>query len=241
MNLRNSLLIIFILNFSSLFGQDLWKIEYEVYDKIFIDEADKELQQELNQNNSTPKYYALVFNAEQSFFSEIERIDNTQGKRNISMSTIDNNIYMDYSKNYYSIEGVYANKNILVKDDLPKYNWTIHRDKKEILGIKATKATTKINDSEIEAWFALDIKPKGGPVYFNGLPGLIIELNSNENLEGERYETTFRLIKIDKASKKDKIIIPSKGEIMTNAQKNEFVKEANRKMMEAYKNKVNKD
>jgi len=37
------------------------------------------------------------------------------------------------------------------------------------------------------------------------------------------------------------IKIPSKGQKMTQIEKDYFVKEANRKMMEAYNNKVSKD
>lgn len=243
MNLKNSLLIIFILNFSSLFAQDLWKIEYEVYDKIFFDDADKQIQDDLKQNNARPKFYAFLFDTNQSFFSEIERINNNQNNSSISMSmsTIDNNIYIDYQSKEFKIEGNYANKKFLVKDNLPQYNWIIQREKKEISGIKVTKATLNYENTDIEAWFASDIQPKGGPVYFNGLPGLILELKSYTKLEGERYETTFTLIKIDKASQNEKIVVPSKGTVMTEKEKMEFIKEANKKMMETYQNKVDKD
>jgi hypothetical protein len=49
----------------------------------------------------------------------------------MSMSTIDDNIYIDYKTLQYKIEGNYANKNILIIDNLPKYTWTISRESKE--------------------------------------------------------------------------------------------------------------
>lgn len=223
-----------------LFAQSLWKVEYETYDKIFFDEKDPVYKAELDKNNSTPKYYQLLFDEKQSFFKEIERIDNSQNKSSTSMSTIDDNIYIDYKSAQYKIEGNYANKNILVIDNLPQYTWKITRETKKILGISVKKATTEYKDSKIEAWFASTLQPKGGPIFFNGLPGLILELKAVTNLKDESYEATFKAININEASKNETIKIPSKGEKMTQKEKDDFIKEANRKMMEAYSNKVDK-
>ena len=239
--MKIKVLFLIMITFSQvLFAQSLWKVEYETYDKIFFDEKDPVYKAELDKNNSTPKYYQLLFDEKQSFFKEIERIDNSQNKSSMSMSTIDNNIYIDYKSAQYKIEGNYANKNILIVDNLPQYTWKISRDSKEILGIKVKKATTEYKDSKIEAWFASTLQPKGGPIFFNGLPGLILELKAVTNLKDESYETTFKVINIKEASKNEVIKIPSKGEKMTQKEKDDFIKEANRKMMEAYNNKVDK-
>lgn len=238
----NKVLLLFLTIFSqSLFAQNLWKIEYETYDKIFFDEKDPIFKTELDKHNSTPKYYQLLFDENYSFFTEVIRIDNSQSQSSMSMSTIDDNIYIDYKNSQYKIEGNYANKNILIIDNLPKYTWTISREAKEILGIKVKKATAEYKDSKIEVWFAPTLQPKGGPIFFNGLPGLILELKAVTTMKDESYETTFRAINIKEASKNEVIKIPSKGQKMTQIEKDDFVKEANRKMMEAYNNKVSKD
>ena len=235
-------LLFFLTIFSPfLFAQNLWKVEYETYDKIFFDEKDPVFKAELDKNNSTPKYYQLLFDENHSFFNEVVRIDNSQSKSSVSMSTIDDNIYIDYKTLQYKIEGNYANKNILIIDNLPKYTWTISRESKEILGVKVKKATTEYKDSKIEAWFAPTLQPKGGPIFFNGLPGLILELKAVTTMKAESYETTFRAINIKEASKNEVIKIPSKGQKMTQIEKDDFVKEVNKKMMEAYNNKVSKD
>jgi len=235
-------LLFFLMIFSPfLFAQNLWKVEYETYDKMFFDEKDPVFKAELDKNNSTPKYYQLLFNENQSCFSEIVRIDNSQNQSSMSMSTIDDNIYIDYKTSQYKIEGNYVNKNILIIDNLPKYTWTISRESKEILGIKVKKAITEYKDSKIEVWFAPTLQPKGGPIFFNGLPGLILELKAVTTMKDESYETIFRAINIKEASKNEVIKIPSKGQKMTQIEKDDFVKEANKKMMEAYNNKVSKD
>jgi len=220
-------LLFFLMIFSPfLFAQNLWKVEYETYDKMFFDEKDPVFKAELDKNNSTPKYYQLLFSQNQS---------------SMSMSTIDDNIYIDYKTSQYKIEGNYVNKNILIIDNLPKYTWTISRESKEILGIKVKKAITEYKDSKIEVWFAPTLQPKGGPIFFNGLPGLILELKAVTTMKDESYETIFRAINIKEASKNEVIKIPSKGQKMTQIEKDDFVKEANKKMMEAYNNKVSKD
>ena len=73
------------------------------------------------------------------------------------------------------------------------------------------------------------------------MSGLILELKAVTTRKDESYETTFRAINIKEASKNEVIKIPSKGQKMTQIEKDDFVKEANRKMMEAYNNKVSKD
>lgn len=241
MNLKYLLTLISLFNISFLFAQDLWKIEYEVYDKIFFDEKDLVFKAELDKHNSTPKYYSLLFNENHSFFNEIERIDNSQSKSSISMSTIENNIYIDHKLVQYKSEGNYGNKRILIVDNLPKYSWTISRDSKDILGIKVKKAVTEYKDSKIEAWFAPALQPKGGPIFFNGLPGLILELKATTIMKDESYETIFRAINIKEASKNEMIRIPSKGQKMTKKEFDEFAKEVNRKMMEVTNNGVQKD
>lgn len=224
-----------------MLAQSLWKVEYEVYDKIFFDEKDPVFKAELDRNNSTPKYYQLLFDENQSFFNEIVRVDNSQGKSSFSMSTIDDDIYIDYIALLYKIGGNFANKNILIVDNLPQYTWVISRESKVLLGITVKKATTEYKNSKIEAWFAPAIQPKGGPIFFNGLPGLILELKAVTTLQDESYETSFKTINLIEASKNEKIIIPSKGQIMTQEEKDDYVKEANKKMMEAYNNKISKD
>ena len=240
--MKNKVLLILFTVFSQgLLAQSLWKVEYEVYDKIFFDEKDPVFKAELDRNNSTPKYYQLLFDENQSFFNEIVRVDNSQGKSSFSMSTIDDDIYIDYKALLYKIGGNFANKNILIVDNLPQYTWVISRESKVLLGITVKKATTEYKNSKIEAWFAPAIQPKGGPVFFNGLPGLILELKAVTTLQDESYETSFKTINLVEASKNEKIMIPSKGQIMTQEEKDDYVKEANKKMMEAYNNKISKD
>jgi GLPGLI family protein len=64
-----------------------------------------------------------------------------------------------------------------VKDSLPKYEWKITGELRDIAGFECKKAITKICDSVVVVAFYTDqIIVKGGPESFNGLPGMILGL-----------------------------------------------------------------
>lgn len=60
--------------------------------------------------------------------------------------------------------------------------WKIGKETKEIMGYTCTKATASHRGRDWTAWFTNDIPMSRGPLYFGGLPGLIMELSdSKEN------------------------------------------------------------
>lgn len=58
--------------------------------------------------------------------------------------------------------------------------WKIGKETKEIMGYTCTKATANHRGRDWTAWFANDIPVSQGPLYFGGLPGLIMELSDSE-------------------------------------------------------------
>lgn len=59
--------------------------------------------------------------------------------------------------------------------------WNISNEHKKIGIWAATKATTDFGGRKWTAWFSQDIPLPYGPYVFYGLPGLILEVNDNEN------------------------------------------------------------
>ena len=59
--------------------------------------------------------------------------------------------------------------------------WTIEKETKETLGMKAQKATTTYGGRTWIAWFTNEIPLQEGPYVFHGLPGLITEINDHQN------------------------------------------------------------
>ena len=62
---------------------------------------------------------------------------------------------------------------------LPRYQWNISTESKEIMGLQTYKAT--IGDS-ITAWFCPTIPVQDGPGLYCGLPGLILDLEDGQTI-----------------------------------------------------------
>jgi GLPGLI family protein len=68
-----------------------------------------------------------------------------------------------------------------------------------IMGYKCTKATTQYAGREYTAWFTMDIPISDGPYKFQGLPGLIVNIQDSQNqhsfqLTGFRKSTHLKSI-----------------------------------------------
>ena len=66
-------------------------------------------------------------------------------------------------------------------EDLPHISWLIGKETKIILGYLCYNATTTFRGRKYMAWFAKEIPISYGPWKFNGLPGLILEIQDSEN------------------------------------------------------------
>ena len=62
---------------------------------------------------------------------------------------------------------------------LPRYQWNVSIESKEIMGLQTYKAT--IGDS-ITAWFCPTIPVQDGPGLYCGLPGLILDLEDGQTI-----------------------------------------------------------
>lgn len=96
-------------------------------------------------------------------------------------TTSQEDIFMDVkSKLNYGYDTDCKTKKNLKTNKRPFLNlkWKILKDKKTILGYECVKATCFAYGAEFTAWFAPKLKYATGPVNFNGLPGLILEITS---------------------------------------------------------------
>lgn len=73
-------------------------------------------------------------------------------------------------------------KTYVIEDSLHAPVWKIGNQIKEVAGYICMKAETQdlIKKQKITAWFAQDIPVSAGPERYNGLPGLILELDIND-------------------------------------------------------------
>ena len=136
-------------------------------------------------------------------------------------------------------------KVFLVKDSLPKYNWELSSETKNIGNYTCYKATfseevesvtmSMINGESKEAkkketvvttaWYTPQIPVSNGPDDYQGLPGLILEINDGKKMIVCTEIVLNPSIKID-------IEEPKKGKIVSQEKFNKIQKEKNKDMME---------
>jgi len=94
----------------------------------------------------------------------------------------------------------------LVEEDLPKTKWKILNEIKEIEGYLCMKAETKneMKGQTIHAWFTDAIPISAGPEGYNGLPGIILELNINND------DAIITATKVDLETAVEKLPVPKK-------------------------------
>lgn len=98
-----------------------------------------------------------------------------------SWATSRNTVYQDFKRNTrYLIKGIWGEE-LHLTDTLFKRKWQITESSRKIAGYACRKAVWKANDStRIYAWFSYDLTPSTGPESFNGLPGTILGLATED-------------------------------------------------------------
>lgn len=88
--------------------------------------------------------------------------------------------YKDFDSKTYKVLMSNDDRETNVKIKLPTHNWILHPETKVINGYACKKATTKNTEfnsnQNITAWYTEEIPIKDGPMFYNDLPGFIIQL-----------------------------------------------------------------
>lgn len=235
--MRATLLTLLLLVSTSLFSQNIYKIQY----KLDIDIKNLEI----TDSGITNYYYDgnVVFGGSKDIFVNDENINkyvprpsySKKGKINIDSLDIpqelrnmvleytegEKEVYAEpsyhdsvteYERLYITEDTVYQFRGIQEPDtkvvfEKPKFDWKILTESKKIGEYNCIKATLNYYNRDYEVWFTPDIPLPIGPYYFGGLPGLIVKLKDSNNM----YH--FNLIsvnKIDKMPKEDIRIKPKR-------------------------------
>ena len=59
------------------------------------------------------------------------------------------------------------------------FEWKVNNETKKILGYVCQRAVTHFRGRKYEAWFTTQL-PQGGPWKYDGLPGMILEIKSEQ-------------------------------------------------------------
>lgn len=191
---------VFFISFGSsiLSAQDFQGIAtYKTKDKIEIELDSTQtggMQDEIMAmlQKQFEKTYVLSFDQEQSVYKEDEELVTPSLRSDmIIMSSSGTDIlYKNIKDERYTKQSDFLGKIFLIQDTLQKINWKLHSDTKNIGKYNCFKATAvqliKVNpysneptkkSKTITAWYAPQIPISNGPGAFQGLPGLILELN----------------------------------------------------------------
>lgn len=169
---------ILIFNYQfNIFGQQL-KIEY----KVKLAEDTFEFTGDLFLNS---KKSLFVWKKSEDPIWKLEETEFNNGAMVITSQIVFSDKYgYQISKNLISntiqCREFCKNNNPIYYLDEPSFSWSILQEKKKIGTLEAQKAETEFRGRRYTAWFTVDIPISSGPWKFSGLPGLILEVSSND-------------------------------------------------------------
>ena len=200
------------------------------------------------------KTFVLTFDKTSSIYKEEKRIGTPVASQGGNMVMVmgsgggNDVVYKNIKENRFVNKTEIMGKLFLIKDELPKYDWKLSGETKNI-GIytcyKATytreeeRTSMSVEDGEVTekkskvdvvttAWYAPSIPVSNGPGDYTGLPGLILEVR-----EGNQ---TIMCSEI-RLNPKEKIEIeePSKGKKVSQSQYEKIMAKKSKEMMEKFK------
>ena len=159
---------------------------------------------------NTEKDYVLEFNSIESTYKEVEKLETEGQGYNWMANYVGENIGKIYKNAQDKIsinETEMMGKFFLVTEDLEKTKWKMSGESKKIGQYTCYKATytkqveekvfsfgswnqtngtnqpkkpKKMRDVEVVAWFTPEIPVSSGPSWYQGLPGLILEVSDDD-------------------------------------------------------------
>jgi GLPGLI family protein len=123
------------------------------------------------------EYFELYVNDTCSLFKPQE----SELRETMSWATSKNTVLQNFnSNNRYLIKTIWGEE-LHLTDSMFKRKWQITESSRKIAGYPCRKAIWQANDTtRIYAWFSYDITPSTGPESFNGLPGTILGLATED-------------------------------------------------------------
>lgn len=102
-------------------------------------------------------------------------------KETYGWATSKNMVYQNFNhRSRYLIKTIWGEE-LALTDSLFKRKWKITESSRKIAGYSCRKAVWQANDTtRIYAWFSYDLTPSTGPESFNGLPGTILGLATED-------------------------------------------------------------
>lgn len=177
--------IVLLISMNNIFAQD-YVIEYNHIIKF--------------ETNITEAVYKLETNNKESVYYLIK--NDYKDLNNNEIINANEGVTPFIYKNFYNKNIIYnqpiINKIKFIKESLPLQSWKLTDEIKNIQSFKCKKATTSYRGRIYTAWFTEELSIIGGPWKFDGLPGIILSISSDDDV-----------IKIDaiKIEKKNDLVV----------------------------------
>ncbi len=173
------------------------KIDYKSNNNKEISSTDRQIHEELSKQ--LQREYVLIFNNRESLYKQDEKLKEPSSQET-NMIVEDQNpmgvLYKNIKENRFVREVEFMGKRFLVKDSLVLRKWVLEKGKKNIGEYVCYKATFEMKHTVIEekegafksvvknkkitVWYTLQIPISNGPSNYEGLPGLILEINDGK-------------------------------------------------------------
>lgn len=228
--MKNYLTILFAIIISCLQAQQEGRIVFEETIKFEI-ELSEEMKQFAdmipNEQNSQKEF---IYNSTSSIFKTlVKEQDEEQSFMNggvqvqIMTDNPENEMYKNFDDQKFIQKEDFFGKTFLITQEPITFNWKIGDKQKEILGLKCTNAISADTSGTTEVWFTSEIPISNGPDMYHGLPGMILEVAS-ENRKIVASKIDFQ--KVDASE----IIAPKKGKKVSSAEYYEIMQEKMKEM-----------
>lgn len=233
------------------------KSNFKISDDSKMTEKQKEAI-EARFKKMNEKTYILNFDKNESTYKEDVKLDAPKpqlGNQNVMVMSFggsgNNDIYYkNLKENRFVNQTEIMSKPFLVKDSLNSYDWQLSSEKKNIGNYTCYKATfskeveninmtfgggepKELKEKKIvitTAWYSPEIPVTNGPKNYQGLPGLILEINDGT--------TTIACTEIIiNPNKKNIISEPLKGKIVNQKEYSDISKKKSKEMMERFKSR----
>lgn len=169
-------------------------IEYEVNTNLKKTMSNHSWDEMIKENLSDLKtsYFTYTFADNKSIYKFDRWSPKTKIPKHLKDIDEENIWYFDFASGKINMQKQIVGTNFVIADSIPKIEWKITNEHREIAGYNCRKAVGKImDDVYVFAFYTDDITISGGPCSINGLPGMILGLTI------PRLYTSFIATKID--------------------------------------------
>ena len=185
--IQKALILTLILTFNSLYSQS-GQVFYEAISKKYPETKENKADVYITELENTKILLELKFNNTVSYFTKA----NLRKGDEFNLGEEGLSILIGYEELYYNLKDklLFSDYGEFLIKTPSNHNWNISSESKKIDNYLCYKATYtesytardgKTKERVITAWFCPELPYSFGPLEFNGLPGLILELEKYDN------------------------------------------------------------